>query len=112
MFRVKIFLSIMVFISLLVCTSVIKNETRDIEKKIYDLVKIIDIKEKDLNESQLDFSYLTSPSIIERKIEHIDKNQYLPMDYSKIYFNMQIFLDLEKKLVNEANQNEKKNKKR
>ena len=112
MFRVKIFLSIMVFISLLVCTSVIKNETRDIEKKIYDLVKIIDIKEKDLNESQLDFSYLTSPSIIERKIEHIDNNQYLPMDYSKIYFNMQIFLDLEKKLVNEANQNEKKNKKR
>lgn len=112
MFRVKIFLSIMVFISLLVCTSVIKNETRDIEKKIYDLVKIIDIKEKDLNESQLDFSYLTSPSIIERKIEHIDNNQYLPMDYSKIYFNMQIFLDLDKKLVNEANQNEKKNKKR
>ena len=49
MFRVKIFLSIMVFISLLVCTSVIKNETRDIEKKIYDLAKIIDIKEKDFN---------------------------------------------------------------
>ena len=67
MFRVKIFLSIMVFISLLVCTSVIKNETRDIEKKIYDLVKIIDIKEKDLNESQLDFSYLTSPAVIEKK---------------------------------------------
>ena len=69
MFRVKIFLSIMVFISPLVCTSVIKNETRDIEKKIYDLVKIIDIKEKDLNESQLDFSYLTSPAVIEKKIE-------------------------------------------
>ena len=66
MFKVKIFLSIMVFISLLVCTSVIKNETRDIEKKIYDLVKIIDIKEKDLNESQLDFSYLTSPAVIEK----------------------------------------------
>ena len=32
------------------------------------------------------------------------------MDYSKIYFNMQIFLDLEKKLVNEANQNEKNKK--
>ena len=79
MFRVKIFLSIMVFISLLVCTSVIKNETRDIEKKIYDLVKIIDIREKDLNESQLDFSYLTSPAVIEKK--RPDRNQYQPMEY-------------------------------
>ena len=85
MFRVKIFLSIMVFISLLVCTSVIKNETRDIEKKIYDLVKIIDIKEKDLNESQLDFSYLTSPAVIEKKIEYLDRNQYQPMELSLIH---------------------------
>ena len=46
MYKVKILISIIVFISLLVCTSVIKNETRDIEKKIYDLAKIIDIKRK------------------------------------------------------------------
>ena len=98
MFRVKIFLSIMVFISLLVCTSVIKNETRDIEKKIYDLVKIIDIKEKDLNESQLDFSYLTSPAVIEKKIEYLDRNQYQPMEHSKIFLSMSSFLNLQNKL--------------
>ena len=112
MFRVKFFTSISIFIFLLILTSTIKNQTRSLEKKIDMVQKKVLFKEKDLHETQLDFSYLTSPSIIERKIEHIDNNQYLPMDYSKIYFNMQIFLDLEKKLVNEANQNEKKNKKR
>tara|TARA_B100000242_G_C42994586_1_gene461841 strand:+ start:421 stop:750 length:330 start_codon:yes stop_codon:yes gene_type:complete len=108
MFRVKIFLSIMVFISLLVCTSVIKNETRDIEKKIYDLVKIIDIKEKDLNESQLDFSYLTSPAVIEKKIEYLDRNQYQPMEYSKIFLSMSSFLNLQNKFVTQEKKNEKK----
>ncbi len=108
MFRVKIFLSIMVFISLLVCTSVIKNETRDIEKKIYDLVKIIDIKEKDLNESQLDFSYLTSPAVIEKKIEYLDRNQYQPMEHSKIFLSMSSFLNLQNKFVTQEKKNEKK----
>ena len=98
----------MVFISLLVCTSVIKNETRDIEKKIYDLVKIIDIKEKDLNESQLDFSYLTSPAVIEKKIEYLDRNQYQPMEYSKIFLSMSSFLNLQNKFVTQEKKNEKK----
>ena len=108
MYKVKILISIIVFISLLVCTSVIKNETRDIEKKIYDLVKIIDIKEKDLNESQLDFSYLTSPAVIEKKIEYLDRNQYQPMEYSKIFLNMSSFLNLQNKFVTQEKKNEKK----
>ena len=112
MSKIKILISISIFSFLLIGTSILKNKTRIIEKKIHNISNKIIAKKEDLNKSQLDFSYLTSPSIIERKIEHIDNNQYLPMDYSKIYFNIQIFLDLEKKLVNEANQNEKKNKKR
>ena len=108
MYKVKILISIIVFISLLVCTSVIKNETRDIEKKIYDLVKIIDIKEKDLNESQLDFSYLTSPAVIEKKIEYLDRNQYQPMEYSKIFLSMSSFLNLQNKFVTQEKKNEKK----
>ncbi len=108
MYKVKILISIIVFISLLVCTSVIKNETRDIEKKIYDLAKIIDIKEKDFNESQLDFSYLTSPAVIEKKIEHLDRNQYQPMEYSKIFLSMSSFLNLQNKFVTQENKNEKK----
>ena len=108
MYKVKILISIIVFISLLVCTSVIKNETSDIEKKIYDLAKIIDIKEKDFNESQLDFSYLTSPAVIEKKIEYLDRNQYQPMEYSKIFLNMSSFLNLQNKFVTQEKKNEKK----
>lgn len=111
MSKIKIFISISVFSFLLIGTSILKNETRIIEKKIYKINNKIIIKEEDLNKSQLDFSYLTSPSVIEKKIEHVDTNQYLPMDYSKIFLNMSIFIDLENKLVNELNQNEKKTKK-
>ena len=67
MFKIKILISITIFSSLLVFTSIIKNQTREIEKKIFNLSKLNSFKEKDLNESQLDFSYLTSPSIIEKK---------------------------------------------
>ena len=39
MFKIKILLSILVFSSSLFGTSIIKNETREIEKKILLLVK-------------------------------------------------------------------------
>ena len=68
MFKIKILISITIFSSLLVFTSMIKNQTREIEKKIFNLSKLNIFKEKDLKESQLDFSYLTSPSMIEKKL--------------------------------------------
>ena len=37
MFKTKLIISITIFISFLVVTSAIKNETRIIEKKIYNL---------------------------------------------------------------------------
>ena len=72
MFKFKIFISVIIFSFLLVGTSIIKNNTRAIEKKIYNSKNRIYIKERDLNESQLDYSYLTSPSILEQKIKIID----------------------------------------
>ena len=36
MFKIKILLSIIIFSSLLFGTSIIKNETREIEKKIHE----------------------------------------------------------------------------
>ena len=71
MFKFKIIFSIFVFTFLLIGTSYIKNQTREIEKKIFTLSKIIHNQEKNLSESQLDFSYLSSPSIIEMKIEKL-----------------------------------------
>ena len=108
MFKTKILISIIIFTFLLIGTSIIKNQTREIEKKIYNISNKIFLKEKDLNESQLDFFYLTSPSIIERKIEHLDYNHYFPMEYSNIFLSMNNFLGLKNKLAIQKIPNEKK----
>ena len=71
MFKSKITLSVIVFIFFLIITSIIKNQTRTLEKQINQLSKKISLKEKDLNESQFDFYYLTSPLLIEKKIKTI-----------------------------------------
>ena len=110
MFKIKIFVSVITFSILLIVTSIIKNQTRETEKKILNLNKIIKKKEKDLNESQLDFTYLSSPSIIHDKIKLIDNEKYVTMEYSKIFLSMPSFLDLQNKLAIQRNQNETKKK--
>jgi len=106
MIKMKILLSIIIFSSLLFGTSIIKNETREIEKKILNINKTINLKSKDLIESELDFSYLTSPSILEFLTSQTDK-QYVPMKYSKIFLKMDDFLNLENKIVLQNDKNEK-----
>ena len=101
MLKIKIIIILLIFSSLLFGTSIIKNETRKIEKNIYQLNKKISQKEKNLNESQLDFSYLTSPSMIEKKIENLDIEQYLPMEYSKIFLSILNFNNLQNKYANQ-----------
>ena len=112
MFKIKIFSSIIIFSILLIVTSIIKNQTRETEKKILSLSKIIKIKEKDLNESQLDFSYLSSPVIIHDKIKLIDNEKYVTMEYSKIFLSMTDFMNLDTKYAIQEIENEKKTKKR
>ena len=99
MFKLKIFASVVIFSFLLVGTSIIKNKTRELEKKIHYLSKEISLKEKDYKESELDFAYLTSPKMIEKKIDHYDRNKYFPMDFSKIFLNLSNFENIKKKLV-------------
>ncbi len=108
MIRIKILISVIIFTFLLITTSMIKNNTREIEKKIQFISKKINLKEKDLNESQLDFSYLTSPSMIEKSLEHLDGINYEPMDFSKIFLNISNFKDIQNKFVIQDNLNEKK----
>ena len=108
MFKLKVFIILVVFSCLLVGTSIIKNKTREIERNIYSLKKIVNLKEKDLKESQLDFFYLTSPLIIEKKIEHLDAYKYFPMEFSNIFLNLSNFMNLGKRLAIQEKQNEKK----
>ena len=108
MFKLKLLISIVIFIFLLIGTSSIKNKTRELEKKIIFLNKNNFQKEKDLNEVQLDFYYLTSPSIIERKVKHLGIQNYIPMQYSNIFLSLNHFLDLQKKYVIQEKPYEKK----
>ena len=112
MFRIKIIFSIIIFSFLLVGTSIVKNQTREIEKKIYNLSKEIQKMEKDLNESQLDYEYLTSPLIIEQRIELLNNQKYFPMEYSKIFLSISNFLNLKNKLAIQDNYYEKKDQRK
>ena len=111
MYKIKIFISVFIFSSLLFGTSIIKNQTREIEKQILKIQAIIHFKEKDLSETQLDYSYLTSPQIIEEKIKYIDDKQYFPMKHSKIFLSLSKFMDLNSKIVIQNTHNEKFKKK-
>ena len=92
MFKIRIFFFSANYFFLLISTSIIKNKTREIEKNIYNISMKINKNKKDLNESQLDFSYLTSPSMIEKSIEHVRKDEYyFAMELSKIFLSFNKF---------------------
>jgi hypothetical protein len=75
------------------------------------LNKKILIKKKDINETQLDFYYLTSPSEIEKKLNIIGLDNYQPIKYSNIFFDISDFTEMQNKITNLKNINEKKTKK-
>ncbi len=110
MFKIKVISFILIFSILLIATSIIKNQTREIEKKIYELNKKISFQEKDIYETQLDFSYLTSPSVVEEKVNSLGNIQYLPMEHSKIFLSLSSFLELKNKFVVKHNNEKKKQK--
>ena len=111
MFKTKFIISATIITIFLVITSVIKNKTRIIEKKISNFnVKILS-KKKDINEAQLDFHYLTSPAEIEKKLSVIGLVNYQPIEYSKIFFDILDFNRIQNKLSKLKNYDEKKIKK-
>ena len=106
--RTKLIMSITIFVTFLLITSAIKNKTRIIEKQISYLNKDILIKEKNVNETELDFFYLTSPTELEKKLNLIGFNNYKPIQYSNIYFNISDLRKIQSKISNLNNLNGKK----
>ena len=94
----KLIISISVFSFLLFCTSIIKNKTRVIEKKIIYFEKTVSNLEKELFESQLDYHYLTSPKLLDEKISFLTSDQYQSMSFSKIYLDYNSFIQEQKKI--------------
>tara|TARA_X000000368_G_scaffold237716_1_gene187738 strand:- start:434 stop:772 length:339 start_codon:yes stop_codon:yes gene_type:complete len=110
--KIKLIISICIFSTLLVVTSVIKNETRIIEKKIYKIDRKILKIGKDLHETQLDYFYVSSPGYLSKKIKHLAFIEYLPMDFSRIYLNIKDFTTAQNKITNLKEKNEKKTQKK
>ena len=108
MFKMKFIIASSIFISFLLVTSIIKNKTRVIEKNISNLSTIILIKTEDINEAQLDFYYLTSPAEIEKKLSIIGSDNYQPIKYSSIFFDISDFSEIQNKISNLKNIHEKK----
>ena len=111
MVRPKIIIPIIIFLFLLIIISIIKNETRIIEKKLSKLNKQIILKEKDFNESELDFYFLTSPAEIEKRVKILGNTNYNPINNSNIFLNLSNFTDTQKKISILNKYNEKETKK-
>ena len=112
MLNKKLIIYSVIFVSLLIVTSTIKNKTRIIEKKISNLSKQVWIKKKDLNETQLDFYYLSTPLEIEKKLIIIGFENYQPIIHSKIFFDISNFTSINDKITNLKGSNEKEIKKK
>ena len=110
--NLSLIISIVIFAVLFSTTSAIKNQTRIIEKDIFKMNKKIAILEKDLNETQLDFFYLSSPNNLSIKLNQIDLVDYTPMDFSKIYLSYKDFINFQNKISILDLKNEKKTQKK
>ena len=73
-------------------------------------IKVLSI-EKNLSETQLEFFYLTSPLEIEKKLINYDLKKFKPIEHSKIFYHLDDFTSMGKKLSNLRNKMKKKNKK-
>ena len=112
MFNPKLFFSLAVLTFFLTITSLIKNQSRIMEKQIKGLNSNILAKEKNISEAEMEFSYLSSPNEIEKKFNSRDLKKFEPIKYSNIYHDIHDFHILEKKLSNLTNINEKKIRKK
>ena len=98
MINKNLLISIVIFSSLLFLTSIIKNETRLLEKDIKkNEIKISNI-EKDLFENQLEFYYLSTPKNLSQQMKLLSDEKYFHMNYSDIYLSFESFLGQQKKL--------------
>ena len=112
MFNSKLFFSLAVFTFFLIITSLVKNQSRIIEKQIKSLNINITAKEKNISEAEMEFSYLSSPNEIEKKFNSGDLEKFEPIKYSNIFFDLHDFNTLEKKFSNLIIIDEKKIRKK
>ena len=92
MFKKSLILSLTVFFTLMIITSVIKNKTRNLEKEIEKINKEVAFLEKQLSDAEIDYIYLSSPKKLTKYLSTLSEEEYLSFDYSRIFFSPEQFL--------------------
>ena len=99
LYNKKKLIIILIYISFFITISIIKNESRSVEKKIQNHESKIFILEKNLLEASLEFQYLASPSVLSSKIEKNSDQKYNSLNFSQIYLNIEDFKSEQKKIT-------------
>ena len=92
LYKKKKLIIILTYISFFIAIPIVKNESRLIEKKIQTHQSKIFILEKSLLEASLEFQYLASPTVLSSKIEKYLNSEYINLNYSQIYSNIDSFV--------------------
>ena len=93
MFKKSITISLSIFFILMIFTSIVKNNTRNIEKNIGKLGREVSILEKELADSKIDFIYLSTPEKLREKLTDLNNTKYLSYDYSRIFLSTKDFIN-------------------
>ena len=81
----------------MIFTSVVKNNTRNIEKNIEKLNMEILKLNKELFNAEMDFIYLSSPDKLEKKILSLNRKKYSTYDFSRIFLSTEEFINFSSK---------------
>ncbi len=97
MFNRPLIFSLSVFLFLMIFTSIIKNNTRNIEKNIEKLNTEVSILKNELLNAEMDFIYLSSPDKLEKKILSLNRKKYSTYDFSRIFLSTEEFINFSSK---------------
>jgi hypothetical protein len=90
---------ILIYISFFITIPIIKNKSRLIETKIQNYESKIFALEKNLLEANLEFQYLSSPSVLSEQVEKNLNQKYNNLHFSQIYLNIESFLSEQNKIT-------------
>ena len=107
MHKKKFLITISFFLFLMTVTSLIKTETRMLEKNILTLKSEIFQNKQNLHEAQIEYTYLTSPKMISEKAKNYINEDYKSIKFSNIYLNFEKYKNIHNK-TSDKNINEKK----